>query len=1159
MTVKTEVAISLDDKYALEKGPVFLTGTQALVRLPIAQRQRDRAAGLNTGVFISGYRGSPLGMYDQALWRARKFLEENDIHFVPGVNEDLAATSIWGSQQLHMTPGARVDGVTGIWYGKGPGVDRTLDVFKHANAAGAHPNGGVLAILGDDHGCQSSTLAHSSEQVLISAMMPVINPASLREYVDFGLMGIALSRYSGCWVGFKAVTETVEGSATVDIDPLGLTINMPTGFTPPPEGFGIRWPDKPLEMERRLHGPRMQAVAAFARANRIDWPVWSKPDARVGIVTTGKAYLDVREALDLLGIDERRAAALGVSLYKVGLTWPLETQGATAFCRDLEEVIVVEEKQGVVEDQLVKALYNLPRRSMLVGKCDEAGQALFPTEGVLEPLRVAIALGQRLVNRLDDKDLKKSLDTLVERAEAPVVTPTTMTRNPFFCSGCPHNISTKLPDGSRGLSGIGCHGLAGTVPERRTALHTHMGGEGATWIGQSPFNNRQHIFQNLGDGTYHHSGLLAIRAARAAEINISYKILFNDAVAMTGGQPLDGPLTVQDITRQVAALGARKIYVVTDEPKKYPSDADFAPGVIVQHRDHLDEIQRELRDITGLTVLVYDQACAAVKRRKRKRNLYPDPPKRIFINDRVCEGCGDCSEKSNCVAVKPLETEFGRKRQIDQSDCNKDFSCVNGFCPSFVTVHGAKVRKAAHVEADASSDPFHSLPTPTISELSEPCQILVTGIGGTGVVTVGALLGMAAHLEGKACTVLDFTGLAQKNGSVMSHIRIARSPDELNAVRIAPGKTDTLIACDMLVAASAPALALMDRARTRAVINDSVQPTSDFVRDIQKDFGEAGMRRALETAVGNKAHFINATGIAVALMGDSIATNLFVLGCAWQQGLVPLSLASLEQAIELNGIAVDANKRTFAYGRLAAHNIDAVKAMTNKSTLKNEAQRPPTLDELLERRIDDLTLYQDAKYAARYERIVRRAAAAEARLSGASGFAIAVARNLYKLMAYKDEYEVARLYSDGEFKRKLKAQFEDGYKLEFHLAPPLLSRRDPQNGELRKQTYGAWMQPIFGLLARGKKLRGTWLDPFGYTHDRQTERALIREYETLVERVTPLLTMTNHRQALDLVDWPQEIRGYGHVKDRQLVAARVKLAELSNAFESANATHSKVA
>jgi indolepyruvate ferredoxin oxidoreductase len=1147
----TKAAVSLDDKYALERGRVFLTGTQALVRLPIAQRQRDRAAGLNTGGFISGYRGSPLGMYDQALWRARKFLEANDIHFVPGVNEDLAATAVWGSQQLHLTPGARVDAVTGIWYGKGPGVDRSLDVLKHANAAGVHPNGGVLAILGDDHGAQSSTLAHSSEQVLIAAMIPVINPASVREYIDFGLMGIALSRYTGCWVGFKAVTETVEGSATVDVDPLSLRINVPTDFEPPPGGFAIRWPDKPLEMELRLHGPKMQAVAAFARANRFDWPVWGTPRARVAIITTGKAYGDVREALELLGIDERRAASLRISLYKVGLIWPLEDKALTAFCADAEEVVVVEEKAGVVEDQLVKALYNQPRRpTMVVGKRDEAGQVLFPTEGVLEPLRVAIALGRRLASRFDDPELKRAVEGVVERVKSPAVQPSSMTRVPFFCAGCPHNTSTRLPDGSRGLSGIGCHGLAGTVPERRTALHTHMGGEGATWIGQAPFNNAQHIFQNLGDGTYYHSGLLAIRAARAAKINITYKILYNDAVAMTGGQPLDGPLSVQDITWQVAAEGARKIFVVTDEPDKYPSDAKFAPGVVVRHREHLDEIQRELRETPGLTVLVYDQVCAAEKRRRRKRNLYPDPPRRIFINDRVCEGCGDCSEKSNCVAVKPLETEFGRKRQIDQSDCNKDFSCVNGFCPSFVTVHGAKVRKAARVQTAVLSDPFRDLPMPTTPEVSEPFQILVTGIGGTGVVTIGALLGMAAHVDGKASTVLDFTGLAQKNGSVMSHIRIARTPEELHAVRIAPGKTDTLIACDMLVAAGAPALALMDRSRTRAVINDRVQPTSDFVRNTLIDFGEAGMRRALEAAVGSEAKFIDATGIAVALMGDSIATNLFLLGYAWQKGLLPVSFAALEQAIELNGIAVEANKRTFAWGRLAAHDMSAVKARVAGLGEKEESQQAPTLEALIKRRTDDLTRYQNAAFASRYETRVRQAAAAEARLGGASGFALAVARNLYKVMAYKDEYEVARLYTDGDFKRKLEAQFEDGYKLQFHLAAPLIARRDPQSGELRKSSFGEWVQPLFGMLARGKVLRGTWADPFGYTHERQVERSLILEYEALVDRVTQQLTTGNHVQAVALVDWPENIRGYGHVKQRQLKAARARLAELLEAFES---------
>jgi indolepyruvate ferredoxin oxidoreductase len=1114
--------------------------------------------GLKTGGFISGYRGSPLGGYDQALWRAKDFLAAENIHFVPGVNEDLAATSVWGSQQTNLFAGATVDGVIGVWYGKGPGVDRSVDVFKHANAAGTDPRGGVLAIVGDDHGCQSSTLAHQSEQVLISAMMPVLNPATVQEYIDFGLMGFALSRFSGCWVGFKAVTETVESSASIEVDPASFAINTPEDWLMPPGGLGIRWPDPPLELERRLHGPKMQAIAAFARANRIDWPVWPSRGARVGIVTTGKAYLDVRQALEQLGVDQRRAGELGIALYKVGLTWPLETQGAIAFARDLDEVIVVEEKRGLIEDQLIKALYNLPRRPMVVGKTDETGQVMFPSEGELDPLRVALALGQRLADRCDDPGLRQSLARLVERASLPAIAPTSLNRTPFFCAGCPHNTSTRVPEGSRALAGIGCHGMAGAIPERRTATITHMGGEGATWIGQSPFNGGAHIFQNLGDGTYYHSGLLAIRAAAAAKINITYKILFNDAVAMTGGQQLDGPLTVDDITRQVAAEGARKIYVVTDEPDKYPADIGFAPGVIVRHREHLDEVQRDLRETAGLTVLIYDQACAAEKRRKRKRGLYPDPPKRVFINARVCEGCGDCSQKSNCVAVKPLETDYGRKRRIDQSDCNKDFSCLTGFCPSFVTVHAAKVRKAVRAKAVAGADVFAGLPLPAIPELAEPCQILVTGIGGAGVITVGALIGMAAHIEGNGCTVLDFTGLAQKNGAVMSHIRLAGSPDQLHAVRIAPGETDVLIACDMLVAAGPAALSRMDRSATRAVVNDHVQPTAEFVRNTQLDFQSAGMRRAIRDASLDGAQFVNATPIATALMGDSIATNLFMLGFAWQHGLVPLGLAALEQAIELNGVAVEANKRTFAWGRLAAHDPAAVEAAVRPSMREGPVEAA-TLEAMVARRAYDLKAYQDAAYADRYQRTVAVADEAEARIDGAAGFVEAVARNLHKLMAYKDEYEVARLYADGEFRRQLQAQFEDGYRLEFHLAPPVLARRDPRTGEARKQAFGAWMLPLFGLLARGKALRGGWADPFGRAPERRAERRLIADYEALVQRLAARLESGNHAAAVALADWPQQIRGYGHIKDRSIAAARERLAALEQAFETAGASSAEAA
>ena len=779
--------VGLDDKYRLDAKRIFLSGTQALVRLPMLQRERDRAAGLNTAGFISGYRGSPLGMYDHALWRAKSFLKQHDIEFAPGLNEDLAATAVWGSQQVGMFPGAKVDGVFGIWYGKGPGVDRSIDALKHANSAGTSPNGGVIALAGDDHGCQSSTLAHQSEQVFAAALMPVVNPATLQDYLDLGILGFALSRYSSCWVGFKAISETVESSASIVSDPDRIKIIMPDDFEMPPGGLSIRWPDAPMDQERRLHGPKMQAVAAFTRANRFDRIVLDSKPARLGIMATGKAYLDLRQALADLGITDAEAQALGLRIYKVALTWPLEESGAKAFAEGLQDVLVVEEKRGFIEDQLLRILYNVDAsmRPSVVGKRDETGAMLLPSEGELTPTMVAAAVVARL-RKLGHRSpgLEQRLAKL-EAFDRPAegVGAAKLQRTPYFCSGCPHNTSTKIPEGSRAMAGIGCHGMALSVPNRRTQTISHMGAEGVTWIGQAPFTSEQHVFQNLGDGTYTHSGLLAIRAAAASGVNITYKILYNDAVAMTGGQPAEGGLTVSQIAHQVSAEGAKRLVIVSDEPEKYPSNY-FPSGATVHHRRELDAVQRELREVKGLTVLIYDQTCAAEKRRRRKRGLYPDPDKRIFINERVCEGCGDCSVVSNCVSVQPLETEFGRKRRIDQSNCNKDFSCIEGFCPSFVTVHGGKLRKADRTAADPSAL-FADLPVPAVPALDGAYNILVTGIGGTGVITIGALLGMAAHVEGLACSTLDFTGLSQKNGAVMSHVRIAPSADDLANVRIA--------------------------------------------------------------------------------------------------------------------------------------------------------------------------------------------------------------------------------------------------------------------------------------------------------------------------------------------------------------------------------------
>ncbi len=1144
--------VTLEDKYSLKSGRIYLSGVQALVRLPMMQRQRDLAAGLNTGGFISGYRGSPLGVYDNALWQARRLLRENNIHFQPGINEDLAATAVWGSQQVNLFPGATVDGVFGIWYGKGPGVDRSVDPLKHGNTAGTSAHGGVLAIAGDDHGCQSSTLAHQSEQIFEAAMLPILNPATVQEYLDFGLYGFALSRFSACWVGFKAIAETVESSASVQVDPSRLKLVLPQDFEMPPGGLGMRWPDPPLEAERRLHGPKMAAVAAFARANPIDRLELDPPAPRFGIITTGKAYLDVRQALADLGLDDKAAAALGIRLYKVGLTWPLEASGARRFAEGLSDVLVVEEKRGFIEGQLVRLLYNLDaaRRPTVVGKADESGAPLLPSAGELTPTMVARAIVLRL-KRLGEESphLTQRLARLESFDKMLDATPLATQRTPFFCSGCPHNTSTRVPEGSRAQAGIGCHAMAMYVPSRHTATITHMGGEGANWIGQAPFTSEKHVFQNLGDGTYSHSGLLAIRAAAAAGVNITYKVLFNDAVAMTGGQPVEGQLNVAQITRQVASEGAKRVVVVTDEPEKYPSDVGFAAGVTVRHRDDLDQVQRELRETPGLTVLVYDQTCAAEKRRRRKRGQFPDPPKRVFINELVCEGCGDCSEKSNCVSVKPVETEFGRKRAIDQSNCNKDFSCLKGFCPSFVTVHGGQPRKLKKPATAVAEDPFAHLPLPQQRPLGEAYGILITGIGGTGVITVGALLGMAAHLEGKGCTVLDFTGLSQKNGAVMSHVRLAPHPEDLHAVRIAAGGADLLLGCDMVVAASPAALSRVENGVTRAVINSYLAPTAAFVVNPDIDFETLAMQRALKAAAGDGgAEFLDGTGLATALMGDSIATNLFMLGYAFQKGLVPLSLAAIERAIELNGVAIEINKRTFAWGRLAAHDRTKVEALV-RPALRDEAPAPQSLAELVERRVQFLTAYQNAAYAARYRSAIAALETAEkTRGRGLTGLAEAAAKGLFKLMAYKDEYEVARLYTDGEFQKKLHQQFEGDFTLEFHLAPPLFARRDPVTGELQKSGYGGWVFSAFKLLSGLRRLRGTAFDIFGHTAERRMERRLIAEYEATLQRLAAALTPDNHALAVEIARLPEQIRGFGHIKERNLAKAKEREASLLAAF-----------
>jgi len=1144
-------AVTLDDKYALDQGRIFLTGVQALVRLPMMQRQRDLAAGLNTAGFISGYRGSPLGGFDQQLWRAQEFLKRQHIHFEPGVNEDLAATAIWGSQQTNLYESAEYDGVFAIWYGKGPGVDRSGDVFKHANLAGTSPHGGVLVLLGDDHIASSSTLPHQSEYAMISAMMPVLNPAGVQEILDLGLYGWAMSRFSGCWVAFKTIAETVESSASVHVDRERIQPIIPD-FELPPDGVNIRWPDLDfLGQERRHHRYKLYAALAFARANKLDRVVLDSPKPRLGIVTTGKSYLDVRQALDDLGIDEALAAEIGLRLYKVAMPWPLEPEGVRDFAMGLEEVLVVEEKRAVIENQFKEQLYNVPDnvRPRVVGKFDEEGEWILPSAGGLTPARIARVLAARIARFHTSRDIEERLAFLAEKEKALEANVAPMRRIPYFCPGCPHNTSTRVPEGSRAAAGIGCHFMALWM-DRNTETFTHMGGEGVSWVGQAPFCSDKHMFVNLGDGTFYHSGSLAIRAAVAAGVNITYKILYNDAVAMTGGQPVEGHLTVPQITQMVHAEGVRRITVVSDEPDKYPIGSDFAPGVSFHHRDDLDRVQRDLREWTGVSVLVYDQTCAAEKRRRRKRGTFPDPAKRLIINELVCEGCGDCGVQSNCLAVAPVETEFGRKRAIDQSACNKDYSCAKGFCPSFVVVEGGRLRKPKKAATAPQDAGFAALPEPELPELDEPYGMLVTGVGGTGVVTIGALLGMAAHIEGKGVSVLDMTGLAQKGGAVISHVRLAETPEDIHAVRIAAGEARLVLGCDMVVAASPEAVGKMRPEVTHAVINSQQTMTGAFTRDADLDFPEAAMHEAIAQAAGaNCTDFIDATRLATALMGDSIATNQFMMGYAWQKGLIPISQAAIERAIELNGVAVEAGKQSFLWGRRAAVDMAAVRALAEPPASLRERRLSETLDEMVARRADFLVAYQNAAYAERYKELVRRVQAVEAgRAKGAEGLAEAVARYYFKLLAYKDEYEVARLYSDGSFRRQVAEQFEGDYRLKVSLAPPLLAERDPETGHLKKKDYGPWIFTAFRLLAGLKGLRGTPFDVFGHSAERRQERELIAEYEATVTELLEGLGHDNHALAVEIASVPEHIRGYGHIKQRHLVEARARQAELLEAF-----------
>ena len=1125
--------IELDDKYVLETGRIYLSGIQALVRLPLMQAARDAAANLNTAGFISGYRGSPLGGFDQQLWRAEALLRERRIRFQPGLNEELAASAVWGSQQVGLHPGARYDGVFGMWYGKAPGVDRACDALRHANAAGTAPLGGVLAIAGDDHACKSSSYPTQSEYAMMHLEIPVLNPSCIQDVLDYGLIGWALSRYAGTWVCLIALTDIMDSSAVVHVGEGRPEIRLPEAFSISELGVHIRNHDVPIEQELRMREAKLPAVLAFARANRLNRVVMDSPTPRLTIVSTGKSYTDTRQAFSDLGIDEPLAEELGIRLIKVGMSWPLDPVEMRSLCAGSEKLLVIEEKRPLIESQLRDALYGLPdsKRPRILGKRDEHGRPLLSETGDLNSIEIARAIALQLPAGASTERIDDYVAQLAAGESIQLVTSSKVKRTPFFCSGCPHNRSTVLPEGSRALVGIGCHYMVQWM-DRNSDHFSQMGGEGAAWIGQQDFTDETHIFANLGDGTYLHSGILAIRAAVAAKVTMTYKLLYNDAVAMTGGQSLDGSLDVPQITRQLAAEGVSEIVVVSENPERFPANAGLAPGTRVEPREQLDVVQKRLRELPGVTVLIYDQACAAEKRRKRKRGLLDDPKRRVFINERVCEGCSDCSVQSNCLSVEPVETEFGSKRRINQSSCNKDFTCLEGSCPALVEIHGGEIRK--HLPPDLDHV-LEDLPAPQVA-LCDPAHgsvynIVLAGIGGTGVTTVAALLGMAAHLEGRASAVLDMTGLAQKGGAVVSHIRIADEANQIHGSRVGGRAADLLLGCDAVVAGSESVLGALHRQRTRSVVNTHVAPTAASV-GWQMEDSDLARHLALVGSVSCRSYDVDATRLAESALGDSIGANLLLLGHAFQLGLIPLLRESIERAIDLNGVANETNRRAFALGRLSAHDpklLDELCADSATPGLATDVEF--SLESFVSSREADLVNYQNAAYAARYRSWVDLALRAEAsRGVESDGFSRAVAKYGYKLMAYKDEYEVARLYSDGGFLAQVKGEFEGDVEIRLQLAPPLFARRDPQTGRLRKRSVGPWMLWLMAGLAKLKFLRGTPFDIFARLPERRLERQLIAEYEATVKELAERLSTSNYGLVAQVASLPDKIRGYDRIK-----------------------------
>ena len=1144
---------ALDDKYLLDEGRVFLSGTQALVKLPLIQKKIDELNGLNTAGFISGYPGSPLGGYDHALHQASNFLKDKEIVFQPGINEDLAATALHGTQQTTLVDRPKYDGVFGLWFGKGPGVDRSGDALKHGNYAGSSKYGGVLALAGDDHAAKSSTTAHQSDHAFIHFGMPILNPATVQDYIDFGLMGIAMSRYSGCWIGMKCITDTVESAASVDIGLNRFKSILPKNSADE-TNLHLQWGYMPAMSESRLYKHRLPAAQAFAKVNSID-KVMFLGKKKLAIVTSGKAYLDVRQALDELGLDETLCSKIGISLYKVGMVWPLEPENISDFVRGNKEVLVIEEKRPIVEDQLMKYLFNDKNRPLVVGKKDESGKDLVPSEGELAPSQIALIIA----NRIKGLSLDISLDSKVNEIEtllgninsAPV---SDLFRLPSFCAGCPHNTSTKVPDDSFAFGGIGCHGMATFMPERKTYNLGQMGGEGVMWTGIAPFTETNHIFQNLGDGTYYHSGILALRAAIASNANITFKILVNDAIAMTGGQEISGKVQVDNLSWQVHAEGAKKVVVMTDYPEKYPADSSFAPGVKIYQRDELDKVQRELREIKGVTVILYDQYCATELRRRRKRGLAEEPNKRIFINPLVCEGCGDCGTQSNCIAIEPHESRFGRKREINQSACNKDYSCTKGYCPSFLTVTGGTLKKKGNQKLVNNNSKYldDDLPTPVVCELNKPFNILLTGIGGSGVITLGAIIGTAAHLENKGASTLDVAGLAQRNGPVTSHLRVANSPSDLHSTRIASGAADLIIGCDIVVTTGIESMSKINKNYTNIVLNSHVAPTSNFTSNPDLDLSSARMIKGLnEIASPKLMHVVNATKFATSLMGNSIAANLFLVGYAIQKGLFPVSISAIERAIELNGVSVEMNKESVYWGRLAAIDIKKLEKITSSESKSLELSE--SLSSIIDDRYNFLTAYQNTKYADKYKSLINKIIKIDKSISNdRDDLSVAAAKFYFKLMAYKDEYEVARLHTGHEIKNFLKDRIEGSYKIEYSLAPPAFGGRDKFTGRYPKRKLPSYTYYIFAIMKHFKFLRGTPFDLFGMSSHRKIERGLILDYESMLLEISNNINIKNYDVAVKIASLPDHIKGYDVVKESSIEKSKLLKDQYFNEFYGKN-------